>query len=605
MNYTVRENKNDAYEYLWKLVKPNLSKEEILILTTPVNINKSNINNSNFNKSNINNSDFNESDINKSNIESSKIIYNNFVDLSYNLDLEYDILDIKNALKPQYLSLAKPAYRGDIQLLESDLKHLGWDKEELLIDTKCDGVRETAGKINGKGFIYTDPEDLKRKSPDISDRFPYIIKDLENILPNDTIVDAELIALSKDKKDVLHRTVINSLINSTTVDPELISDYTALYVFDILYYKGKDVRDLPLSERLKLLTSIDSAEHIWITKVSSDLNKKADAYKVNGSDMKSIKKSWDIITNDKTGRPKFIAEGIMIKKLDHNYEYLQNYGWMKIKEYYEVDCVIFDIHKVKGSENTYNYYLGIDIDKNYAKKMLEDIKAKDRVVALYDGKLYKKRECEELLDKDNVRYMQNYGKSSNTNIKGNIEDILRCASEEILKNENSTNPDYPYYTGYINRAMQLVPEKKVSDSLDIFYRLSLLQPKRIPIEEIERWNQEDINKSLSEKWRSLSNDYKEKLCSCFECVSNKINIGSDMNINSDFDSNTDFGSDIDNNESNIKNNIKKLDIIKSEWICFKCPNCNSIISVPYSVLRKIDSLYCTECNSTFNVRKKS
>lgn len=519
--------------------------------------------------------------------------------MDYNI--EYDILEIKNALKPQYLSLSKPAYRGDIQLIESDLNQLEWDKEDLLIDTKCDGVRETAGKISGKGFLYTDPEDLKKKSPDISKRFPYIIKDLEDILPDDTIVDAELIALSKDKKEILHRTVINSIINATTIDPELISDYTALYVFDIIYYKGKDVRNLLLSDRLDILSSIDSSNHIWITKVSNNLNKKTDSYKVKGSDLKSIKKAWDIITDDKTGRPKFIAEGIIIKKLNHPYEYPQNKGWMKIKEYYETDNVIFDIHKVKGSENTYNYSLGIDIDNNYAKKMLEDIKSKDRVVALYNNKLYEKRECEELLDKDNVRFMQNFGRSDNTNIKGEIGDIIRCASEEILRNENETNPDYPYYTGYINRAMQLVPEKKISDNLDIYYRLSLLQPKRIPVEEIQRWNQEVINKSLSEKWRLLSDDYKEKLCSCFECGSNKINIDSNL----DLDSNIESSSNIDLNSDNMNDNIlPQIEVIKSEWIYFKCPNCNSIISVPYSILSKINSIFCAECNSTFEIKKK-
>ena len=547
-----------------------------------------------------------------------------------------DLNKIEKSLKPSYMSLAKPAYRGDIELIKSDLEHLGWDKEDLLIDVKCDGTRETAGKIDSESFIFTDPEGLKKKSPNISKRLPILVKELEKSLPDNTVLDAELLMLSRNKEEFLHRTNVVACLNSKE-DPKIWNDYMILYVFDIIFFKGKDVRDLPLSDRLDILHKIKSTDHIWIERISKDIKRNADSYIIKGNNFKSIKTIWDKIINDKIGRPKFMAEGVLIKKLSHKYEYPQNKGWLKVKRFLENNCVVFDKKQVKGSKNTFNYFLGIDINSEYASQMLEDIKAKNRVVALYDNKIYKKHECDDLLDYKKVRFLMYFGKTDNTNIKCNTNDILRCASEEILYNENKTNPDFPFYTGYINRAMEKVPEVDVSDKLETFYRLSLLQPKRIPVEEVARWKQESITKSLENKWSLLS---KEEIKS-FNFVNEKKKEGekngeegktkeergevsttrslsvptqkrtgqTEEKVELNGDSNGD-GREETNGKEEEKEQEKKerekreseIIVGKQEWVYLKCPSCLSSLSFPSLILNE-NEIKCPFCNHIFLIKK--
>jgi len=137
----------------------------------------------------------------------------------------------------------------------------------------------------------------------------------------------------------------------------------------------------------------------------------------------------------------------------------------------------------------WNYYLGIEIPAGYAKMMLDDTQAYKRVRCLYNGHLYKKRECQDYLDRRSARFFMEYGKSDNTKIKCDVGDVLRVSSEEVLYNANETHPEYPYYTGYINRAMEPVPERKTSDNLVVLHRLALLEPQRIPLEVLAKWKE--------------------------------------------------------------------------------------------------------------------
>ena len=406
-----------------------------------------------------------------------------------------NLIKTKSALKPGWYSDVKPKYRFEIDLLESDLAHLGWDKVKLLVDPKWDGLRLTIGKINGKGFAYVDPEERKRRSPDVTNRVPAIIREIEQYWPDNTICDAELIAM--DFPEVLHRTVANAILNSKE-PAENFEDYTYAAVFDIMYYKGEEVEHLPLPERMKILKEIPWTEHILVERVSDKLEPGNFAYICDSP--KEVRKAWNLIINDKAVkfRGKYIkkgAEGVMVKvwEADTRSKH-QNPHWAKMKVWHEADLVVLGRHVVKGTTDVFNYYLGIDITPEYAAKLLDDKKLKKWVVALVDSKLITSTsEIRKLLEnKEKARFFIYYGKSDNTKIKLDVGDVLRVASEEVIRYENQAHPDAPAFRGYINRAMEPVPEKKVSDSLDVFNRLALLEPKRVPIEELMRWQQEEI-----------------------------------------------------------------------------------------------------------------
>lgn len=444
MNYKVSEDKSEAYEILWNEVRKRLTKDEIEILTS-------------------------------------------------------DEISKAHKLKPGWYSEAKPYYRFFLEELEDELKSIGWDKEDLLIDIKADGLRVSCGVIDGEAFFYVDPEDVKKKNPNITNRVPGLCEELKKILPDNTIVDAEFIAMHPNGKEILHRTNANALLNSKIRGEEL-EQFAAIFIFDVLFWKGEDIRSWPLHERLEILQQIKETDHIIVERVSKDINKKADAYVVKGNDFKKIEKILDKIKHDKIGRPKYIAEGVMIKLLDHEYEYPINHGWAKVKFLYEIDLRVLEKKKVKGTKNVYNYLLGLDIPKDYYETLVNMSTKKwyHNVGVIHNGKFYRGKESK---GKDGI-YVMVMGKSDNhkEKIKINVGDILRIAAEEVLKYDNPEYPEYPRYSFYIGVPLEPIPEKDVTDSIEVVDKLSQFQPKRIPIDVLRKLTEE---LDIDEKQRKI------------------------------------------------------------------------------------------------------
>jgi len=365
-------------------------------------------------------------------------------------------------IKPDYYSLAKPYYRFDFNLLENDITKSKFNTHKLLIDIKADGLRMTIGKdSDGVPFAYVDPAELKRKSPNVSNRLPAIMDELKTY-PDGTVFDAELISVNEDWTEVLHRTTTNSLLNATNYPPDKLSQISLAYVFRILFLDGDDIRSYPLKEEIELRNKLKSQKHIHIETVTTDLDKASDGYVVNGSNMSQINKAVDNILNNRNSMNlKKMSEGVMIKLLDHRYEYPYNKGWAKVKKYYEVDVRVLGKDKVKGTKDVWNYHIGIDINKDY----YDHIPDKNKLAI--DGKYY-----------------MVLGKTDNCKLQFDTSDIIRIAAEEVIKYDNGK---YPYYTTYIARVMEQVPEKKVTDSLLVLERLSMLEPMRVPILEVQRW----------------------------------------------------------------------------------------------------------------------
>jgi len=441
-----------------------------------------------------------------------------------------EIIVTKSKIKKKYWSTAKPYYRFQLETIDEELRNAKWLNEKLLIDIKADGLRITLGKSGDEPFVYVDPELLKGKSPDVSSRLPEIIKELKELLPPNTIIDGEFIALDKDGKEILHRTVANSLLNAKKISPEELKDYAYVYAFDCLFYDGEDIRSFPLHERLEYLQRIKSSKHIWIERTTTNIdNKKTDAYIV--SNISSINKAIDNIINHKIDRPKFIAEGVMIKLLSHPYDAPTNHGWGKAKIYHEYDGRVLEKHLVKGSKGTYNYWIGLDIDKDYYDALVS-MKTKDwyhSVGILSDGKFYR--------GKDSIgktgQYEMVLGKTDNTNIKANIGDILRIAGEEFLRYDNPVNEKFPRYSFYIGRVMELIPEKNKTDTVSLVNKLSLMEPKRIPVEELRHIrgeNKLDIDtKSLLKKREEITNEIIKLASRIRELDIERLNIDNIIN----------------------------------------------------------------------------
>jgi len=445
-------------------------------------------------------------------VASLEAIHNCFVDETSVIQSAYELKDVliklnhdtfeieaieKTSLKPGYYSKAKPYYRMYLNEIEDNIKAIGWDEKKLLVDCKWDGLRMTVGKINGQGFAFVDPENLKEKSPNVSKRIPAIIKEMEKSFPDNTILDAEFLALHPNKKEMLHRTDANSILNSNMSGKEL-EDYAIIAVFDVLFYDGLDIRDQPLHERLEYLSRLKETKHIWIERISTKFPAKADGFIINGSQASIIPKIAEYLRHAKSGRPKFCAEGVMIKCLDGIYEYPQNHSWAKCKFYSEIDLRVIDKKKVKGTKNVYNYYLGYDTPRDYAKAYLS-MTTKDwygKVYAFKNGKVIANgKDCLDYLDDKGVIFVTKMGKSDNAKEKVPVKigDILRIAAEEVLKFDNDKFPEYPRYSFYIGRVLEPIPEKHVTDGINVIDKLSSFEPQRIPLEELRHIKESDVS----------------------------------------------------------------------------------------------------------------
>jgi bifunctional non-homologous end joining protein LigD len=203
-----------------------------------------------------------------------------------------------------------------------------FNREGWIFEIKWDGFRAVA-EVNKKQVkLYS------RNFLSFNERFEPIVKALQKINIQATF-DGEVVVL--DKKGKSHFQLLQNYID--THEGQL-----TYYVFDILSYKGKDLRDLPLLERKKLLKKILPNN-------------------------KFIKYSEHVTAN---GIPFFKAaqkmgvEGIMAKDGVSPYRSgRRNLEWQKIKIHQQQEAVIGGFTEPRGSRKKFGaLVLGVyDKDK--------------------------------------------------------------------------------------------------------------------------------------------------------------------------------------------------------------------------------------------------
>jgi DNA ligase D-like protein (predicted ligase) len=123
----------------------------------------------------------------------------------------------------------------------------GWTYE-----IKLDGYRLEVVRSGREATLYS------RRQKVLNQKFHYIAAALKG-LPNDTVIDGEVVALGADG-----RPDFNLLQNFRSAESRII-----YYAFDILIHNGRRLTELPLSERRGILSSvIEPGEHVAISQVS-------------------------------------------------------------------------------------------------------------------------------------------------------------------------------------------------------------------------------------------------------------------------------------------------------------------------------------------------
>jgi len=171
------------------------------------------------------------------------------------------------------------------------------DYANVITELKLDGIRLIYSNLNGESKLFT------KHNQDVTHLFPEI---LEVQLPKGIILDGELIAPDRECRPDYQ--LLMSRLNSKQVLTDIAIQYVA---FDILYYNGKRVTQLPLVKRKTLLDQTIPTDDITI--VSSQW--------VEGNSQMY----FDVVKD-------YGLEGIVVKKPLSKYQMgIQSSDWVKIE----------------------------------------------------------------------------------------------------------------------------------------------------------------------------------------------------------------------------------------------------------------------------------
>lgn len=149
--------------------------------------------------------------------------------------LDYAALSIPKALIAKLPKSPFP-HRLNVQLDEPP------HGDEWLHEVKFDGYRIVALK-NGKSVRL-----LSRNHNDWTDKFPNVVEAIKTLPLKQVIFDGEVVVLDENNRSNF-QCLQNALSASHSTD-------FLYYLFDLLYWEGKDLRSLPLINRKQMLGTI-------------------------------------------------------------------------------------------------------------------------------------------------------------------------------------------------------------------------------------------------------------------------------------------------------------------------------------------------------------
>ncbi|MEH7748243.1 RNA ligase family protein [Neobacillus drentensis] len=188
-----------------------------------------------------------------------------------------------------------------------------FNSDDYIAELKLDGIRLLLSKFNNKIRLYT------RHNNEVTALFREIYENLD--LPDETILDGELIVLGDDGSPNFEYVMERFRSKKSR-------HFIQFCVFDIIYYNGNKVADLPLMKRKELLMGL-----------RFDQKRIVPVQWVEGN-----------------GIPYFNAvlerdlEGIVLKKKDSKYEInRRSDNWLKVINYKYQDVLITGMLKKERS----------------------------------------------------------------------------------------------------------------------------------------------------------------------------------------------------------------------------------------------------------------
>jgi len=203
--------------------------------------------------------------------------------------------------------------KRDIKVMLISEEKESFDDENYIYELKLDGIRCIA-------YIDKNNVDLRNKRNDkVLFRYPELSNIYKQLNCNNAILDGEIFILKDNKTDFYEmqkRSLMSNNFKIQLASKKLPVSFSA---FDILYKDNKQITDLPLIERKKILqNSLTENDRISITRYIQTEGKKL----------------FQLTTQND-------LEGIVAKKKDSKYYFgKRTKDWIKIKNFEDDDFVI-------------------------------------------------------------------------------------------------------------------------------------------------------------------------------------------------------------------------------------------------------------------------
>ncbi len=236
-----------------------------------------------------------------------------------------DIRDDISRPYPFYLAYA----------LDMEPQDLG-DVKDWQIERKYDGIRGEIIVREQQLFVWSRGEDL------MTEKFVEF-HPLASILPNCTVIDGEILPMQGD--DILPFHVMQTRIGRKNITRKTLQDAPLVMIcYDLIEYKGEDLREMPLYKRRELLEEM-------INEVRQD-----DAGKVLRLSPIVDCETWEQAAEERGKSREYTCEGLMLKLKESTYKTGRRRGeWWKWKvDPYSVDGVL--IYAQRGHGRRANLY---------------------------------------------------------------------------------------------------------------------------------------------------------------------------------------------------------------------------------------------------------
>jgi len=206
-----------------------------------------------------------------------------------------------------YLSKPYPFYLA--YALENEVMALG-DVNDWSAEHKWDGIRSQVIIRNDELFVWSRGEEL------VTYKYPEF-QEFVGVLPNGTVMDGEILPYPQGEIGTFND--LQTRIGRKTVSKALLEKTPViLKVYDLLEWKGEDIRSKPFKQRREILETLISL--ISSQKIPLQLSKSISF------------NSWEEVADERNRSREEKSEGLMLKKLDSPYLVGRKKGdWWKWK----------------------------------------------------------------------------------------------------------------------------------------------------------------------------------------------------------------------------------------------------------------------------------